>query len=49
MFDIISRIIGVKIKDKRKLNYSIFISINNINNRESILLIDKNYKISFAN
>ena len=44
IFDIVFKII----KDKRELNYLIFILINNINNREDILLIDKNYKINFA-
>ena len=52
IFDIISRVIKGEIEDKRGSNYSIFILINRvnayINNREDILLIDKDYKISFA-
>ena len=49
MFNIISRVIENEIENKRKSNYLTLILINNINNRKDILLIDKDYKINFAN
>ena len=49
ILNIISGVIGGEIEGEWGSYYSIFISIDNINNREGVLLIKGDYKINFVN